>query len=109
MRLTMMLNQLPITYDSQISKTLRSIIKLRTEELRKQREQCHVLSMSHDDSMNQMTDEYNIDHLESDYLAAGIPERFRLDNGNVESQGPRQVFCIKRSVMQEHGIYGYTS
>jgi hypothetical protein len=61
MRLTMMLNQLPITYYSEISKTLQSIIKLRTEELRKHQEQCPVLSMSHDDSMNQMTDEYNIE------------------------------------------------
>jgi hypothetical protein len=96
MRLTMMPNQLPITYDSEISKTLQSIIKLRTEELRKHQEQCPVLSMSHDDSMNQMTDEYNIDHLESDYLAAGIPERFRLDKMEMLSRKAQDEYFASK-------------
>jgi hypothetical protein len=101
----MLPNQLPITCDSDISITFaQAIIKLRTKELRKHQEQCPMLSMNHEDSTMQMTDEYNIDYLESEHLIS-----FGRNGDDVEPQGPRGIFCIKRSTMQAHGIYGYTS
>ena len=57
-RLTMMPDQLPITYDSEISKTLQAMIKLRTKESREHQEQCPMLP-SHEDSTIQMYEEYH--------------------------------------------------
>jgi len=74
-RLKMMPDQLPYTYDSEISKTLQAIIKLRAKEfkLHEHQERCPMLSMSHEDSSIQMYDEYNME-LDTEYMPANIPE-----------------------------------